>query len=100
VRFTPFYHGGGGAVHGGVIPMLFDQVLGRLTNLPGRPRTRTAYLHVNYRQVTPIGPELRVDGAIDREEGRKLHVSGRLRQGDQLLADVEGLFIVLRPGQA
>ena len=74
VRFSPFHHGGGGAVHGGVIPMVFDQVLGRMTNAPGRGRTRTAYLRVNYRKVTPIGPELQVEGTIERVEGRKIFV--------------------------
>jgi acyl-coenzyme A thioesterase PaaI-like protein len=100
VTFTPFHHGGGGAVHGGVIPMVFDQVLGRLTNVPGRGRARTAYLHVNYRQVTPIGTELRLDATIEREEGRKIFAGGRLRRGEELLADAEALFVRLRPGQA
>jgi hypothetical protein len=41
VTFTPFYDGGGGAAHGGAIPLLFDHVIGRLTNAAGRTRTRT-----------------------------------------------------------
>jgi len=98
VRFTRFYLGGNGAAHGGTIPLLFDDVLGRLSN-SGRPRARTAYLHVNFRQITPIEPELFIDATVDRQEGRKRYVSGRLRCGDELLADAEGLFVVLRPGQ-
>ena len=76
VTFTPFFHGGGGAAHGGAIPLLFDHVLGRLCNAPGRTRSRTAYLHVNYRRIAPIGRELGLDATLDREEGRKLFANG------------------------
>jgi acyl-coenzyme A thioesterase PaaI-like protein len=99
VTFSSFYQGGGGAVHGGAIPLLFDQVVGRLTNSPGRARSRTAYLHVNYRQIAPLNRELHLDATLDREEGRKLFASARLRDGEDLLADADGLYIVLRPGQ-
>jgi acyl-coenzyme A thioesterase PaaI-like protein len=99
VRFTRFYLGGNGAAHGGTIPLLFDDVLGRLSNSANRPRARTAYLHVNYRRITPIGPELTIEATMYSEEGRKRYVSGSLTYEDQLLADADGLFVVLRPGQ-
>jgi acyl-coenzyme A thioesterase PaaI-like protein len=98
VVFSPFFHGGGGAVHGGAIPLLFDHVIGRLCNV-GRARTRTAYLNVNYRRITPIGRELRLDATLDREEGRKIFATARLREGDDLLADGDALYITLRPEQ-
>ena len=64
-----------------------------------RPPARTAYLHVNYRNITPIERELQLTARFDREEGRKRFLSGELRDGDTLCADVEGLFVALRPGQ-
>ena len=99
-RFTlgRYYLGGNGAAHGGVIPLVFDEVLGRLANT-GRPIARTAYLHVNYRSITPIGPELRLEARIDREEGRKRFLTASMYEGDRLTADAEGLFVALRPGQ-
>ena len=100
VRFTPYFLGGNGAAHGGTLPLFFDDILGRLSNAHGRSRARTAFLHVNYRMITPIGPELRFHAALEREEGRKRFVSGWLRDADDaLLADAEGLFVVLLPGQ-
>lgn len=99
VTFGRFYLGGNGAVHGGAIPLVFDEVMGRLANTGGRPRSRTAYLHVNYRSITPIERELRLTARFDREEGRKRFLSGELRDGDTLCADAEGLFVALRPGQ-
>lgn len=98
VTFGRFYLGGGGAVHGGAIPLLFDEVLGRLANTD-RPRSRTAYLHVDYRAVTPVGEELVVAGWFDREEGRKRFLRGELRHGGGLVAEAEGLFVTLRDGQ-
>lgn len=99
VSFSRFYLGGGGAVHGGAIPLVFDEVLGRLANGGGRSRSRTAYLHVNYRAITPIDRELTLTARFDREEGRKRYLTAELRDGDTLLADAEGLLVALRPGQ-
>ena len=60
---------------------------------------RTAYLTVNYRAITPVDVELQLTGSIDRSEGRKTWATGRLHDGDRLVADAEGLFVKLRPGQ-
>lgn len=98
VNFSDFYLGGNGAVHGGAIPLIFDEVLGRLAN-EGRPRSRTAYLHVDYRQITPVNRPLTIDAWVDRIEDRKLFLTGVLRDDQVLLAEAEGLFVILRPGQ-
>ena len=99
VTFGQFYLGGNGAAHGGAIPLVFDDLMGRLANTGGRPPSRTAFLHVNYRSIVPIDRELQLTGRFDREEGRKRFLSGELRDGSTLCADVEGLFVALRPGQ-
>ena len=99
VTFTRFYLGGNGAAHGGPLPLFFDEVLGRLASAGGRPRSRTAYLHVDYRKITPIGPELQVTARIDREEGRKLFLSGEVLHDGVVTAEAHGLFVQLRPGQ-
>ena len=99
VTFGRFYLGGNGAVHGGAIPLVFDELLGRLANSGGRIPSRTAYLHVDYRHITPIDTELRIEGRFDREEGRKRYLVGSLYHGDRLCADAKGLFVQLRPGQ-
>jgi acyl-coenzyme A thioesterase PaaI-like protein len=99
VVFDRFYLGGNGAAHGGALPLLFDEVLGMLGNSAGRTRARTAYLHVNYRAITPVDRELVLRAAIEREDGRKRFVTSTLHDGDRLVADAEGLFVELRPGQ-
>jgi acyl-coenzyme A thioesterase PaaI-like protein len=100
VRFRRFHLGRNGAVHGGAVALMWDSVLGfaafRLTR---SLKQRTAYLHVNYRKIVPIDKDLQVDARIDRSEGRKIFVTGRLFDGDALLCDAEALFVKLNPGQ-
>jgi acyl-coenzyme A thioesterase PaaI-like protein len=92
--------GRNGAAHGGAIAMLFDSLLGfTAAKLTRSPYQRTAYLHVNYRKIAPVEKELQLDAGIERIDGRKMFVEGRLTDGDTLLADGEALFVRLRPGQ-
>jgi acyl-coenzyme A thioesterase PaaI-like protein len=99
VTFTDFHLGGNGAAHGGSQPLLFDDVLGIMVTDSGRLRARTASLTVNYRLIAPVNVELSVEATVDRHEGRKTWATGRLWDGERLLADAEGLFIELRDGQ-
>ncbi|MEZ0353799.1 PaaI family thioesterase [Mycobacterium sp. pR1184] len=99
-RFARFHLGRNGAVHGGSLGMLFDTVLGLTTSvLTGSPRQRTAYLKIDYRHIVPIEKELQFDAGIDKVDGRKIFVSGKLTDGGTLLAEAEALFLKLKPGQ-
>ncbi|OSC37530.1 thioesterase [Mycobacterium decipiens] len=99
-RFARFHLGRNGAVHGGALGMLFDTVLGLAASvLTGSPRQRTAYLKINYRNIVPIEKELQIDAGVDRVDGRKIFVSGRLSHGDTLLTEADALFVRLKPAQ-
>ncbi len=101
VTFTRFYLGGNGAAHGGAHPLLFDDVLGRVMNHHQPGVSRTAFLKVNYRRVTPLDVELRFEASRDSIDGRKRWGSARLFDAaGQLLSDAEALFLQLLPGQA
>jgi acyl-coenzyme A thioesterase PaaI-like protein len=98
--FRRFHLGRNGAVHGGSLAHLFDSLLGFTAfKLSGSQKQRTAYLHVNYRKIAPIDKELQVDAGIDRIEGRKIFVEGRLLDGEHVLCEAEALFVMLKPGQ-
>jgi hypothetical protein len=100
VTFTRFYLGGNGAAHGGAHPLLFDDVLGRVMNHHQPGVSRTAFLKVNYRRVTPLDVELRFEASRDSVDGRKRWGSARLfDQTGTLLSDAEALFLQLLPGQ-
>jgi acyl-coenzyme A thioesterase PaaI-like protein len=98
-RFTRFHVGGNGAVHGGVLPLLFDHVFGMVVHAANRPISRTGFLHVDYRKITPTDTPLVVRGHVAATEGRKAFVRGELLDGDTLLAEANGLMVRLLPGQ-
>lgn len=99
-RFRRFHLGRNGAAHGGSIAMLFDSLLGyTASKLTRSPYQRTAFLHINYRHIVPVETELQVDAGIERVDGRKIFVEGRLTDDEVVLADGEALFVRLRPGQ-
>ena len=98
--FTRFHVGGNHAVHGGVLPLLFDHMFGMISHAAGRPISRTAFLHVDYRKITPIDTSLVVRGRVTNTEGRKAFVSAELVDGDDtVLAEGNGLMVRLLPGQ-
>jgi acyl-CoA thioesterase FadM len=79
-----------------VIAAVFDEVLGFAQSLSGRPGM-TGRLTIHYRSPTPLHTELRVEGRVDRMDGRKIFTTGRLFHGDTLCAEAEGLFISMDP---
>ncbi|PYE17003.1 thioesterase superfamily protein [Williamsia limnetica] len=99
VTFSYAHMGSTNTVHGGVITMLFDDVLGMFVSRKGQPNSRTAFLKVNYRNTTPVNRELRMTASIDKIEGRKTFVTGTLSDGDIVCAEAEALFVQLLPGR-
>ena len=60
VRFGSAYEGPPGHVHGGFVAAAFDEVLGYVQSLGGRPGM-TGTLTVRYRSPTPLYTELRFE---------------------------------------
>jgi acyl-coenzyme A thioesterase PaaI-like protein len=87
-------------VHGGVIPLFFDWHFGMIVSAAGRPISRTAYLHVDYRKITPIDDPLVSRGRIDSIDGRKAFVSATMTDSDgTVLSEASGLMIRPLPHQ-
>jgi len=93
VAFTSAHAGAGDAVHGGHVTLLFDELLGGVA--ASVAQSRTAWLHVDYRSLTPVGADLTIEAWLDRVEGRKVHVKGRLLDRERVCADAEALFIAV-----
>jgi acyl-coenzyme A thioesterase PaaI-like protein len=100
VTFGRYFLGVNGAVHGGVLPLMFDEALGRAAaaSMPDK-RMRTAYLKTDFRALTPLDTRLVVRAWLERQEGRKYFIRGELSHGEVVCADAEGLFIALKPEQ-
>ena len=95
-HFSRFHVGGNMAVHGGVIPLFYDWHLGMIVSAAGRPISRTAYLHVDYRAVTPIDTPLISRGRVERLDGRKAFITATMTDLDgTVLSEANGLMVKL-----
>jgi acyl-coenzyme A thioesterase PaaI-like protein len=87
------YEGPPGLVHGGVVSLMLDQVLGHAVSTSGRPGM-TGTLTIVYRQGTPLG-DLRCEAWVDRREGIKTWGKGHVLNADgEVTAEAEGVFIL------
>ena len=99
-HFTRFHVGGNGAVHVGVIPLFYDWHFGMVVSAAGRRDSRTAYLHVDYRKITPTDEPLVSRAWIDSVDGRKAFVRATMTDSDgNVLSEASGLMIKLLPHQ-
>jgi len=86
------YEGPPAHVHGGMIALIFDEVLG-IINIANNCPGMTGKLEVRYRRPTPLFVELRCVARIDRIEGRRVHSHAELWNGETLCAEANALFI-------
>ncbi len=99
-HFTRSHVGGNNTVHGGMIPLLYDWLFGMVVSTAGVPPTRTGYLHVDYRKITPIDEPLTAAGRITQVDGRKFFVAASMTAADgTLLSEANGLMVRLLPHQ-
>jgi acyl-coenzyme A thioesterase PaaI-like protein len=99
LTFRDFHLGGNNAAHGGQIAVAFDELGGYASAVAIQGVSRTAYLTVHYRSITPLNTPLQIRTWADRIDGRKVYVKGTLHDGERLCAEMEALFIKLNPGQ-
>lgn len=92
------YEGPPGKVHGGVLALLLDHLMGDTASGRERP-TMTGTLTVRYRRATPLGA-LRLEGRIDRHEGHKTIVLAHIADAEGITVEAEGIFVVPRWGRS
>ncbi len=93
-RLGAAYEGPPTLVHGGVIALLLDQMLGEAVGSLGRPGM-TGTLTIRYRRPTPLG-DLRAEAWVDRVDGIKTWAKGHVVGPDGVTAEAEGVFILPR----
>jgi acyl-coenzyme A thioesterase PaaI-like protein len=86
------YEGPPGSVHGGVLALVLDQMLGEAAGAGGKPGM-TATLTLSYRQRTALG-ELTSEAWIEKTDGIKTWARGEIRGADGVTVEAEGLFIL------
>ena len=99
-HFTQSHVGGNHAVHGGMIPLFYDWLFGMVVSSAEIRPTRTAFLHVDYRNITPIDEPLTASGRITEIDGRKVFIAATMTDADgTLLSEASGLMVLLLPHQ-
>ena len=93
-RLGAAYEGPPGSVHGGVLALVLDQMLGEAAGAGGKPGM-TATLTLTYRQRTPLG-DLRSSAWIEKVDGIKTWARGEIAGPDGVTVEAEGLFILPR----
>jgi acyl-coenzyme A thioesterase PaaI-like protein len=91
------HEGWGGYAHGGVLAILFDEMLGRVVELGGVMAV-TAHLEVDFRAPVLLGQPLTLEAwdASDPDPGRKRRPRGVLRDGaGTILAEGSGLWLAV-----
>lgn len=95
--FEPMHSGAPGRGHGGVLAGVLDEFAGAAPRLVG-VMAATARLTVNYRAPIPMGVPLQLRVWVHERDGRKIHVHGDAHNGENLIADLEALFIEIDYG--
>ena len=90
------YEGPPTCVHGGVLAMVFDELLGAANIVAGCPGM-TGTLTIRYRKPTPLRTPLRLEARFVERDGRKIRTTGAIYHGDLLTAEAEGIFVELVP---
>jgi acyl-coenzyme A thioesterase PaaI-like protein len=91
----PNYAGGGGFAHGGIIAVVLDEAMGKLSKLDDE-RAVTATLDIEYKKPVPIDREIIVEGWQDRIEGRnRFRVAEIKDTHGALLARGKARFVVV-----
>jgi acyl-coenzyme A thioesterase PaaI-like protein len=94
--FGAAYEGPPSFVHGGIIALAFDEILG-IANIQAGSPGMTARLTVHYRRPTPLYRELVWRAKVDRVEGRRVMSSAQVHDGETLTAEAEGVFVQPSP---
>ena len=92
VTFGVHHQGGPGIAHGGIVGAALDEACGLLATWHRFP-TVTARIAIRFRRPAPINRALRISSRVTDERGRRIEVSAALRDGDELLAEADGVFL-------
>lgn len=93
--FGPGAEGPPGYAHGGAVSAVLDEAVGATAWMLGH-RVVVARLTVDFRSLVPLGVDATVESSVVSLDGRKITCRARMMQGQTLLAEAEGLCVVLR----
>jgi uncharacterized protein (TIGR00369 family) len=95
----PNYAGGAGFAHGGIIAVVLDEAMGKLSKIADE-RAVTAEMSIEYRKPVPVDKRIVVEGWQEEENGRNRFRVAEIRDAQgNLLARGKGRFVIVTPAQ-
>jgi uncharacterized protein (TIGR00369 family) len=92
----PNYAGGGGFAHGGIIAVVLDEAMGKLSRLADESAV-TAEMNIEYKKPVPIDKPIFVEGWQEEMKGRnRFRVAEIHDQQGNLLARGKGRFVIVQ----
>jgi len=92
------YAGGGGFAHGGIIAVVLDEAMGKLSRLNDE-KAVTAEMDIEYRRPVPVDKPIVTEGWQEAEKGRNRFRVAEIRDlHGNLLARGKARFVVVDPG--
>ena len=89
------YAGGAGFAHGGIIAVVLDEAMGKLSKLR-EEKAVTAEMNIVYKRPVPVDQEIVVEGWQEEEKGRNRFRVGEIRDArGNLLARGTGRFVAI-----
>ncbi|HEV8074901.1 MAG TPA: PaaI family thioesterase [Candidatus Acidoferrum sp.] len=89
------YAGGGGFAHGGIIAVVLDEAMGKISKLTEETAV-TAEMNVVFRKPVPVDKEIVVEGWQEEEKGRNRFRVGEIRDSEgNLLARGTARFVAI-----
>ncbi|HUX68342.1 MAG TPA: PaaI family thioesterase [Terriglobales bacterium] len=94
-QFGAEYQGSRGILHGGIIALVLDEAMGKLTRFR-KLRAVTAELQVEYLRPIPAGAAIEVEAEEVEQVGRNLHFQAEIRDaGQRVLARGRARFVAI-----
>lgn len=87
------YEGPPGTVHGGIVALVLDQLLGEAATEGLTLAKFTGTITLRYLRGTPLGP-LHAEAWVDRIEGHKTYAHGFIGDAQGPTAEAEGVFVM------
>jgi uncharacterized protein (TIGR00369 family) len=98
-RLGAEYQGAFGIIHGGVIAVVLDEVMGKVCRFRG-VRAVTAEMNIEYLKPVWVDADLVVKGYEKEITGRNLHLVGEIQDASgNVLARSRGRFVILGAAQ-
>ena len=90
----PEHRGLASTLHGGLTATALDEIMVWAGILAEGVLSVTGTMELKYRNPVPLGARLSLTGEVLERRGRRLNLSGRMLDGDTVLAQSTGLYLV------